>query len=119
MSVMLFKLRGVEDDEADDIRALLESHDIDFYETTNGRWGLGFAAIWLHDETQLEQGKVLIRTYQVQRYKDAQATYAELCVQGEQPTVWKKVKQNPVQVFLVLLAVLIVAIFALSPFVML
>ncbi len=119
MSVMLFKLRGVEEDEADDIRALLEANHIDFYETTNGRWGLGFAAIWLHDETQLEQGKALIQTYQVQRYKDAQAQYAELCAQGEQPTVWKKIKQHPVQVFLVLLAVLIVAMFALLPFILL
>ncbi len=119
MSVMLFKLRGVEDDEADEIRALLEAHHIDFYETSNGRWGLGFAAIWLHDNGLLEEGKALIQTYQVQRYKDAQATYAELCAQGEQPTVWKKVKQNPAQIFLVLLAVLIVAIFVLSPFVFL
>jgi hypothetical protein len=116
---MLFKLRGVEDDEADDIRVLLEAHEIDFYETTNGRWGLGFAAIWLHDETQLEQAKALIHTYQVQRYKDAQAAYTKLCEQGEQPTVWKKIKQNPIQVLLVLLAVLIVAIFVLSPFVLL
>ncbi len=119
MSVMLFKLRGVEDDEADDIRALLEAHDIDFYETSNGRWGLGFAAIWLHDDALLEQGKTLIQTYQVQRYEDAQATYAELCAKGEQPTVWKKIKQNPVQISLVLLAILIVAIFVLSPFVLL
>jgi len=119
MSVMLFKLRGVEDDEADDIRALLQAHDIDFYETTNGRWGLGFAAIWLHDDGLLEEGKALIYTYQVQRYKQAQEIYAELCARGEQPTVWKKVKQNPIQVSLVLLAVLIVAIFVLSPFVML
>jgi len=119
MSVMLFKLRGVEDDEADEIRALLEAHDIDFYETTNGRWGLGFAAIWLHDDALLEQGKILIQTYQVQRYTQAQETYAKLCAQGEQPTVWKKVKQNPVQIFLVLLAILIVAIFVLSPFVLL
>ena len=119
MSVMLFKLRGVEDDEADDIRAVLEANHIDFYETSNGRWGLGFAAIWLHDDEQLEQGKALIQTYQVQRYKNARATYAELCAQGEQPTVWKKVKQNPAQIFLVLLAVLIIAIFVLSPFVFL
>jgi len=116
---MLFKLRGVEDDEADEIRALLNAKSIDFYETSNGRWGLGFAAIWLHDDGQLEEGKMLIHTYQVQRYKQAQESYAKLCEQGEQSTVWKKVKQNPVQVFLVLLAVLIVAIFALSPFVML
>lgn len=119
MSVMLFKLRGVEDDEADEIRDLLGKHGIDFYETSNGRWGLGFAAIWLHDDAQLEEGKALIHSYQVQRHQDAQATYATLCAQGEQPTLWKKVKQNPIQVFLVLLAVLIVAIFALSPFVFL
>ena len=67
MSVLLFKLRRVEDDEADEIRALLHEHEIDFYETTNGRWGLGYAAIWLHSDEHLERGKALIVDYQKQR----------------------------------------------------
>ncbi len=116
MSVMLFKLRGVEEDEADDIRALLTEQKIDFYETTNGRWGLGFAAIWLHDDKVFEQAKSLIEVYQQQRYQQARETYRQLCLDGKQQTMWKTVKQRPLQVLLVLLAVVIVAMFALTPF---
>ena len=116
MSVMLFKLRGVEEDEADEIRALLTQHEINFYETTNGRWGLGFAAVWLHDDEVFEQAKTLIEDYQVQRYQQARETYQQLCLEGKQQTMWKTMKERPVQVLLVLLAVTIVTIFALTPF---
>ena len=33
MRVLLFKLNGVPEDEADEVRALLADHGIDFYET--------------------------------------------------------------------------------------
>ena len=39
MATLLFRLRHVPDDEADDVRALLEENGIDFYETTPGNWG--------------------------------------------------------------------------------
>jgi len=116
---MLFKLRGVEEDEADEVRALLAEHDVDFYETTNGRWGLGFAAIWLHSDAQFEQGKALIAEYQQQRYVQARADYEALCVKGEQLTLWDMFKLKPWQMLLVLLAVVIVGMFSLSPFLLL
>ena len=33
MAVLFFNLRGVPQDEADDVRELLQQHDIGFYET--------------------------------------------------------------------------------------
>jgi hypothetical protein len=119
MSVMLFKLRRVEDDEAGEIRVLLTEHDIDFYETSNGRWGLGYAAIWLHDDEKLEEGKALIVAYQQQRFKLAREAYAQLCLEGNQPTLWKIIKARPLQVIFVLIAVVIVSLFVLTPFLML
>jgi hypothetical protein len=119
MSVLLFKMRHVEEDEADDIRALLDAQAIPYYETNNGRWGLGYAAIWLHDEAYLEQGKRLIADYQQQRYTDARANYQALVAEGKQPTWWGKIKERPIQVLLALLAMVIVAMFALTPFVFL
>ncbi len=119
MSVLLFKMRNVEEDEADDIRALLDAQDIPYYETTNGRWGLGYAGIWLHDEQYVEQGKRLIAAYQQQRYQEARASYDALVAEGKQPTLWGKVKASPVQVFLALIAIVIVAMFVLIPFVLL
>ncbi len=119
MSVMLFKLRGVEDDEAEEIRALLTEHEIDFYETTNGRWGLGFAAVWLHDDAQLAQASALIEAYQQQRYLQARETYQQLCLEGKQQTMWKTIKERPIQVLLVFLAVAFIGMFVLSPFLLL
>ncbi|MDX8381800.1 MAG: DUF6164 family protein [Ghiorsea sp.] len=116
MSALLFKLRQVEEDEADEIRAMLSEHDIQFYETTNGRWGLGYAAIWLNDYADIARGKELIMAYQEQRYQQARETYNVLVTAGEQPTLWRKVKLNPIQFIFVLLAVLFVAAVVLTPF---
>jgi len=113
---MLFKLRGVEEDEAEEVRALLTERDIDFYETTNGRWGLGFAAIWLHDDACFEQAKSLLEDYQQQRFEQARAAYNQLCLEGQEPTLWHRLKTHPSQVIFVLLAVCIVALFMLAPF---
>ncbi len=118
MSVLLFRLRHVEEDEADDIRALLEAHDIPYYETSNGRWGLGYAAIWLYDEQYVEQGRRLIDAYQEQRCQKARASYAALVAEGKQPTWWKHIKMYPLQVSLALAGIVIVLMFVLLPFVL-
>jgi hypothetical protein len=36
MAKLLLNLRNVPDDEADDVRALLDEHDIAYYETSRG-----------------------------------------------------------------------------------
>ena len=116
MPVMLFKLRGVDEEEAEEIRELLTQHEIDFYETTNGRWGLGFAAIWLDDESVFAQAKSLIDQYQINRFKLAREEYEQLRLAGKQQTFWRNFKANPIQVILILIAVIIVSLFVLSPF---
>jgi hypothetical protein len=40
MSKLLLNLKMVLDDEADDVRAMLEEHDIAYYETAPSRWGI-------------------------------------------------------------------------------
>jgi hypothetical protein len=39
MAKILFRLNGVSDEEANDVRELLANHAIDFYETSAGNWG--------------------------------------------------------------------------------
>ncbi len=67
MAVKLFRLRHVPEDELEEIRALLLEHDVAFYETTAGGWGISEAAIWLHDPEQLESAKALLERYQQER----------------------------------------------------
>ena len=116
---MLFKLRAVEDDEVEEVRALLTEHGIDFYETSNGRWGLGYAAIWLHQNTDLAKGKALIEAYQQQRGEAARAAYAKRCQDGEQTTMLDVCKERPLQVLVVVLASLVIASLTMLPFVFL
>jgi len=119
MSILLFKMRGVEEDEAEDIRLLLDEHEIDFYETSNGAWGLGYAAIWLKSDALYDQAKAIIADYQDQRAQLAQQAYQQLCLEGNQPTLWSRFKTQPSSIILTLIALMIVAMFALLPFVFL
>ncbi|WP_421711891.1 DUF6164 family protein [Alcanivorax sp.] len=47
MTTLLLNLRRVPDDEADEVRALLEQNQILFYETAPSMWGISSGGIWL------------------------------------------------------------------------
>jgi len=117
MAAKLFKLRNVPDDEAEDIRQLLHEHEIEFYETAAGGWGISVPAIWLRDESDLDQANALIQVYQKERTEQAQAQHLLDKEQGLQPTVLDKVKQNPLQVVLLVTLCLFILYVTLAPFV--
>ena len=77
MAILLFSLRGVPDDEADDVRELLTEQAIDFYETSAGNWGISMPALWLKDHGQLAQAQELLANYQRQRYLTARENYLQ------------------------------------------
>ena len=68
MTVLLFALRGVPDDEADEVRELLTEQEIDYYETSAGNWGISMPALWLRDRGQLQEARELLANYQRQRF---------------------------------------------------
>ena len=47
MSKLLFKMRHVPEDEAQEVRELLASNKIEFFETFAGNWGVSMPALWL------------------------------------------------------------------------
>jgi len=116
LAVKLFKLRSVPDDEADDIRQLLLQHELSFYETEAGGWGVSVPAIWLHDATQLEQAKTLIVDYQQQRALQAIAAYQSDKEAGTQQTVVDRIMQQPVRFVLLVVALSFVLYVSLAPF---
>ena len=75
MPFLLFKRRHVPEDEAEEVRTLLDQHEINFYETTAGSWGIALPAMWLHDEQQLTQANRLIDDYQQARARHARRIY--------------------------------------------
>jgi hypothetical protein len=104
MSLLLFSLRGVPDDEADEIRDLLTEQDIDFYETPAGNWGVSMPAFWLRDESELSAAQALLHTYQQQRA----ITQRELYLQTKPKTLWQAFIERPLLYFVYFLAMALV-----------
>lgn len=119
MAVLLFKLNNVPDDEAQDIRALLNDNNISFYETDAGFFRVGLDAIWLPDDSEAEQARELLRAYQIERTKNQQHNYALLVEQGAVPTLWQKFCSQPIRFVLLMIAIIFVAGLSLVPFLML
>jgi len=117
MPVRLFNLRNVPDDEADDVRKLLTDHEIDFYETHAGGWGVSAPAVWLREETQLDEAKALIAEYQRERAATARAEYEQLKREGNHPTLWGNIIRHPLQFILLVLFALFILYVTLSPFI--
>jgi len=113
----LFKLRNVPDDEADEIRELLTEHDISFYETSPGIFGLSAPSIWLHDKEQLAEAKQLLNTYHSQRQEDAQRTYAEQVASGQQRTFLDLARENPARFVIYIVIIALILYFSIKPFI--
>jgi hypothetical protein len=107
MSVLLFKLSFVPDDEAQDIRDLLIENEIDFYETSAGILGFSMPGLWLQDETQLAKARALIDTYQRQRQGMAQQDYQNQLDSGQSRSVIDIFKEAPLRFIAYLLTIAI------------
>ena len=57
MAKLLLNLRNVPDDEADDVRALLDEHDIAYYETSPGFWNISLGGIWVREDAAFAEAK--------------------------------------------------------------
>lgn len=116
VTTLLFKLNNVPDDEAEDLRQLLRDQDIYFYETNAGMWRVGLDAIWLPDESHLQQARALIDAYQRERALQQQQTYAELAARGEAPTLIQKIVAQPIRFLGFVLAIVFVLAVSVLPF---
>ena len=108
MAILLFSLRHVPDDEAADIRELLEENHIDYYETNAGNWGISMPAIWLRDEQQHEQARHLINEYQELRRITIQEEYTRMKESGVAPSFLKNLWHYPAQTVLFIAAMVLV-----------
>ncbi len=102
MAKLFFSLRGVPEDEAEEVRQLLEEHVIDYYETSAGNWGVSMPAIWLKNEAQWEKANELMHQYQQQRAIEQRALYEELKRTGQHRTILDVAKEKPATLLLYL-----------------
>jgi hypothetical protein len=119
MARLLFKLAQVPDEESQEIRVLLDEHQIHYYETDAGYFRVGLDAIWLADGAQEQQARELIKQYQHERAAREQENYAQLVEAGQAPTVWQHFCAQPVRFLALVAAIIFVAGLTLVPFVML
>ena len=103
MATLLFSLRGVPEDEAEEVRELLTEHNVDFYETNAGNWGgVSMPALWLRNDDELVKARQLLDVYQVQRATQAREHYLQLKAAGQHLTFFKSLKERPIQLLIYL-----------------
>lgn len=116
MSVLLFKLGLVPDDEAQDIRDLLHENAIEFFETSAGILGFSMPGIWLKDDTQLEKAQKLIDEYQHQRQNSAQKDYQHRQAAGNSRTMFDMFREAPRRFIAYLITIIMVIYFSVVLF---
>lgn len=106
MARLLFKLRNVPDDEATDVRALLTEHDIAFYETTAGNWGISMPGIWLRHDSDYEKARNILDTYQHERAVRMRSQYLADKSAGRTDTMISLIRRDPLRTlgYLILIA---------------
>ncbi len=116
MSKLLLNLRNVPDDEADDVREMLEAKRIAFYETPPSIWGISAGGIFVRDDADIAEAKRLMAEYQQQRQARARAEHAAAVRDGTAGTFWTQLRDEPLRVVLAVLGiVLALALLALVP----
>lgn len=116
MASLLFRLNQVPDDEAEDIRTLLEDAGFDVYETSAGFFGLGVAAIWLRDKNDLSRARQLIDDYQQQRADTMRADYQARLDKGEEASFLRQSLQHPIRSLGVFIVVALILAVIMLPF---
>ena len=116
MTHLLMNLRGVPDDEAEDVRALLASRDIEFFETPPGPFGITAGGIWLRDAAQLDDARALLDEYQQQRAARARAEHARRRQDGTATTLLGLIRARPLTSLAYLLVVALLLYFSVRPF---
>lgn len=116
MPHFLMNLRHVPDDEADEVRALLEANNINYYETPPSRWGISMGGFWVHETDEAERARLLLDEYQSNRARDQRADYDRRLAAGEVPSFGQRLARRPLTMTAILLAVALVLGLALGPF---
>lgn len=116
MSVLIFRLNGVEDDEAADVRRLLDKQGFAYHETSGGLLGFGIAGLWLLDSNEKAAARALIDHYQEERSARIAAEYEALSRAGQAETTLQRAMRNPLRTLFYLAGAAAVLYLVLVPF---
>lgn len=116
MAKQLMKLRNVPEDEIAEIYELLESHDVEFYETSAGNWGISMPALWLVHADQYPRVRAILDEYSQQRLQRVRAEYEMLKQEGKTRSFIDMFRENPFRVSLYLAIIAALTYFSIAPF---
>jgi len=108
MAKLLLNLRNVPDDEAGDVRAMLDAQRIAYYETTPSMWGISTGGIWVTEDAAFAEAKRLMADYQQQRGERVRNEHAAARRAGTAETFGMVLRAEPGRVALLVLAILFV-----------
>jgi hypothetical protein len=104
MSKLLLNLRGVPDDEANDVRRFLESGGIGYYETPPSLWGVSAGGIWV-DDGRFAEAKRLMAEYQRELQARVGAERAEAKRNGTAERFVDVLRTQPLRVALCVIGI--------------
>ncbi len=109
MAIKLMNLRHVPDDELDEILLLLDEHDIHCYQTTAGMFGISLPALWLRDDGQYAEARVLLDGYAERRASEARRRWQQDVEAGRPRTLLDVWRERPLRTsfYLALVAALV------------
>ena len=105
MPTLLFSLRGVPADETDEIKELLDKHEINYYETSAGNWGVSMPALWLPNNDELDNAQNLLNEYHTQRAITQRNIYQQLKRDKKNKRLFDVFIENPFKFLTYLLAI--------------
>ena len=95
MSKIIFRMRYVPQDEAQEVRDLLKENDIDFFETFAGSWSISVPALWVKHDEQFSRARRIIEDYQIERTKKVKQEFSEHKNTGKNITVRNIFSKSP------------------------
>ncbi|MFG1497916.1 DUF6164 family protein [Saccharospirillum sp. HFRX-1] len=116
MAKLIFRLHNVPDDEADDVRQLLDEHGFETFETSAGRWRISMPGIWLIDDSRKAEARAVIETYQQERQVRLRGEYEAAQQAGEVPSIWDRFKASPLAFVVIIIGLSAVALVSTVPF---
>lgn len=116
MPKLLLNLRNVPDDEAEDVRALLDAKHIPYYETRPSPWGISAGGIWIKEDADFEIAKRAFDDYEQQRSVRVRAEYAAARRAGTAETIVSMLRDDPLRVVMTVVGILIILGLVTVPF---
>lgn len=116
MATLIFRMRNVPADEADAIRALMDEHQFDWYETTAGNWGIAMPGIWIRNSSEAPKARSLIDSYQQERSLTMRKAYESDRQSGQVITFIDRLRAQPLRVAGIVLFCMFILYVSVNPF---